>query len=604
MANDDICQHVVELDELLVVEDQELSLHALTLVDEGQVNVAEAPYGLKLQVVHGSLTAFHSAGIEEGRASVEFTAPLATLNGLLEDVVYTPPVHWHGIDQLQILLASAGGMILEGREANLTVPIRVEAAEDGPKWELQLSEIETLEDNVVLVEGVAVRAPDTGRMLLVSIEVTHGAVSLGVVDGGLDVVHGRQALASSVSFNARREDVNQALAQMVYTPPSNWSGVDLVKFVVKDGTEMDEAMVNIRVLEVNDAPRFEFVEGDVRTLEVVQGSTHALPNITAVDSDDEVLVLEAAATEGSIRTDFSLPLFVLSNHTRSFAIKGLKSTINVALQQMTYTSSDMYHGEDRLRLTVTDPHGAATTLTINVSVSRLHQAPRLVFPAFIDLSSPRVLNQGGVLKLGHAQSSTKRGIQRGASPGIQLWRSDIWEPQRRSNLSWRYTPISDTMVALPEIVVVANDHFVYAAEQDDKHGRELWVTDGESAGATLIKDVQPGPKSSSAAWLHADGSRVFFAAEGLDLGWHLTSDECGGERPAVSPVLNGITFNVAREALWEPSWQYDCPAGFYWMATAEFVAVVEQAKGLSTEAVYAGQCGWAHTQWEGIVRQR
>jgi ELWxxDGT repeat protein len=32
---------------------------------------------------------------------------------------------------------------------------------------------------------------------------------------------------------------------------------------------------------------------------------------------------------------------------------------------------------------------------------------------------------------------------------------------------------------------------------DGSTGRELWVTDGTTAGTTLLKDINPGPGSSS-----------------------------------------------------------------------------------------------------------
>jgi ELWxxDGT repeat protein len=46
--------------------------------------------------------------------------------------------------------------------------------------------------------------------------------------------------------------------------------------------------------------------------------------------------------------------------------------------------------------------------------------------------------------------------------------------------------------------------------RDPEHGAELWRTDGAAAGSRLVKDLVPGPSSSSPAQLTAAGSLVFF----------------------------------------------------------------------------------------------
>jgi ELWxxDGT repeat protein len=47
-------------------------------------------------------------------------------------------------------------------------------------------------------------------------------------------------------------------------------------------------------------------------------------------------------------------------------------------------------------------------------------------------------------------------------------------------------------------------------------GRELWVTDGTTAGTTLLKDINPGPGSSGRESFVAlgDGRLVFSADDG------------------------------------------------------------------------------------------
>src|SRR3954464_10108277 len=51
-------------------------------------------------------------------------------------------------------------------------------------------------------------------------------------------------------------------------------------------------------------------------------------------------------------------------------------------------------------------------------------------------------------------------------------------------------------------------------------GDELWVTDGTTAGTTLVKDINPGPGSSFAGFFAALGDgRLMFAANDGSTGW-------------------------------------------------------------------------------------
>jgi ELWxxDGT repeat protein len=49
---------------------------------------------------------------------------------------------------------------------------------------------------------------------------------------------------------------------------------------------------------------------------------------------------------------------------------------------------------------------------------------------------------------------------------------------------------------LDELAALGDGRVVFAAD-DGSSGIELWVTDGTTAGTTLLKDINPGPGSSS-----------------------------------------------------------------------------------------------------------
>ena len=54
---------------------------------------------------------------------------------------------------------------------------------------------------------------------------------------------------------------------------------------------------------------------------------------------------------------------------------------------------------------------------------------------------------------------------------------------------------------------------LFFSVEGDVHGHELWITDGTPAGTRLVRDLRPGPGSSTPAGLVAAGHRVFFTAD-------------------------------------------------------------------------------------------
>ncbi len=91
-----------------------------------------------------------------------------------------------------------------------------------------------------------------------------------------------------------------------------------------------------------------------------------------------------------------------------------------------------------------------------------------------------------------------------AAGGDELWKNDAGGTSLVQALPGNPTVGIRSLTALGGKV-----YFTY---DDGTNGRELWVSDGTSAGTRLFADIQPGAGSSDPRHLHAEGNLLLFAA--------------------------------------------------------------------------------------------
>ncbi|OAN37968.1 Ig-like domain-containing protein [Mycolicibacterium iranicum] len=130
----------------------------------------------------------------------------------------------------------------------------------------------------------------------------------------------------------------------VYTPNTDFNGVDTFTYRASDTTESDTATATISITAVNDAP--------------------TAPSASYGLNEDGVI---EAALNGSDRDGDTLDYTVATGPAHGAVV--------VANGRFTYTASANYYGPDSFTYTVTDSAGGAATATIAISVAAVNDTP-------------------------------------------------------------------------------------------------------------------------------------------------------------------------------------------------------------------------------------
>jgi ELWxxDGT repeat protein len=78
----------------------------------------------------------------------------------------------------------------------------------------------------------------------------------------------------------------------------------------------------------------------------------------------------------------------------------------------------------------------------------------------------------------------------------------------------------------PSSLIAAGGRVFFAAD-DGVHGVEPWVSDGTEGGTQLVQDLSPGPASSSPSEFARQGGTIYFTATDDDAGaqlWSMPAD--------------------------------------------------------------------------------
>jgi hypothetical protein len=238
--------------------------------------------------------------------------------------VYVPAANYNGPDSFTFTVSD--GSAVSGAA---TVNVTVTAVNDAPTADAQ---------SLVTDEDVALNLTLTGA------DIDGDALSFIIVAGP---THG--ALSGSG-------------ANLIYTPAANFNGSDGFTFKVSDGNaESADAVVNISVLPVNDAPvasaqPVTFAEDSVGTIPVT---------VSDVDGDTLSPIIITAASHGAVG--------------------------NWNGQSWTYLPNANYNGADSFTFQVSDGTTTSASVTVAITVTPVNDAP-VGLPQGVDIDEDTPLS--------------------------------------------------------------------------------------------------------------------------------------------------------------------------------------------------------------------
>ena len=134
-----------------------------------------------------------------------------------------------------------------------------------------------------------------------------------------------------------------------------------------------------------------------------------------------------------------------------------------------------------------------------------------------------------------------------STTGYELWKSD-GTAAGTVLVKDIYPGTTVNQSSYPSLLTAVGSQLFFAAN-DGVSGKELWVTDGTTAGTTMVKDINPGPSGSIGDHIYRQmsnfGGKVWFAASSGPGATLWSSDgTSAGTQPILSPGFGTPTLKL------------------------------------------------------------
>ncbi|MBN2578729.1 MAG: tandem-95 repeat protein [Pirellulales bacterium] len=343
----------------------------------------------------------------EVRATGDTHGTLVPLSGSIPGtVIYTPSPHFNGLASFEYRVKDNGitDAVYDPQWSNwTTVSLTVTAINDGPAWTLPVSVTGNEDTDIPILN---VRADDvdvdegTGYVE-VEVWADHGVLTLGQT-AGLTFSIGDGTSDRMMRFTGLlyADDVNDALATLVYRGDQDYNGSDVIHLQVNDlgntgagGPLWAEGAIPVMVNAVNDAPEFDDLTfPGAQTVD--EDTDLAISGINVKDVDvyegtgEVEMTLSAEHGVMTLTTTDGLTFTVGDGYEDpEMVFTGLLNDVNAAVSVLWFRGDEHYNGSDldEIDVTVNDlgnyPLPALSDSgSIAITVVAINDAPTLNLP--------------------------------------------------------------------------------------------------------------------------------------------------------------------------------------------------------------------------------
>jgi uncharacterized repeat protein (TIGR01451 family) len=372
-------------------------------------DVAASNMTCTIVVTNGNLTLSTVVGLSitngaNGQSRISFVGTLTRITNALDGVQYTPSNNFFGTDTFQLDINDlghngAGGPLADTHQ----VVLAVSGQNDAPTLTTpgSFNAIEGLATNLSGVLAISVADIDVGLSNLnLGLSATNGTITFGST-AGLVLQQGANG-STGVTYQGTLASLNAALLTLSYSAISNANDIDNLRVVANDlgntgsgGSLFDTNFVTISITGQNDPPSANLPAGPFNFNE---DTTNVIGGISVSDPDafGSNLVVNIWATNGRVNlaTTAGLTFTNGANNTGRFAIRGNRTNLNNALNNLTYagglnTNQNNITGAEQFTLTVNDlGHNGAggafeATNSFLINIAAINDRPTIIGPVLV-----------------------------------------------------------------------------------------------------------------------------------------------------------------------------------------------------------------------------
>ena len=364
-----------------LIQDTSTGFNGANSISVSDTSGATEDYSIVAQ--HGTLTFGSTTGLTvhgNGTGTVLVHGKIAALNNALAALTYAPASGFTGQDAIT--------MYVQNSNNNLSGSASIATAVNSgtvPPTLFAPAAVSVTEGSIVGFSGASsFGVADTdGAIETYSAVAQHGTFSIQpLAEYPLKATVSGEG-TGTIILVGNKQDINQAMSQLLYTPNPNFTGQDSVGMVVQNATNhfVSSKAVNVTVTAASTPP----VIAAPTTVSVVQdggvaflaGNSIGVTDLNGATEQISIVVLHGVLNVGS--TD---GVTVSGNGTGTLFLSGNVDLVNNNLRSLVYTPNVGFSGTDTLGMTAFNVgNGLATSAMIALTTTSNNSPPVLYLAA-------------------------------------------------------------------------------------------------------------------------------------------------------------------------------------------------------------------------------